>query len=79
MPNLPLECLSEIFQYECLGKSVDAVYFDFSQTFDKGSHLRHTLGWGCEMSKEGLRCIREKVVRKEVMVRTKLGMGCLAW
>ena len=50
------------------GKSVHAVYFDFSQNFDEGSHSRPTLGWECEVSKEGLRCMREKVVRKDVEV-----------
>lgn len=50
------------------GKSVHVVYFDFSQNSDEGSHPRPTLGWECEVSKEGLRCMTEKVVRKDVEV-----------
>ena len=48
MPNSPFECLSGRFHCKYLGRSADAVYFDFSQTFDKGSHLGPTLGWGMQ-------------------------------
>lgn len=29
IPNSPLQCLSEVFQYKYLKKSVDVIYFDF--------------------------------------------------